>query len=271
MADNYLTLQTTPTGMNMIVRSLYEDDITFTRIVLGDGKPKDLDNVTALASQKLSIGIKSAEAKTDYMLLTGEMTSSDITVSFYGKELGVYAKDSSGTEQLYAYRYCDTDADYYPAAESGRTLELTMSIVVQLGNAKNVTAILIEGDAYAKAVHQHSASDITSGVLPISHGGTGSATVYGSELTKVRSLKLSSGGWSYSTPYTQTVAADWITANHAPVISCGLPDTISADNVKKMKKAYGFIDRAVTGSGSITFYCYRDRPSADINVYVKGA
>lgn len=270
MADSYLTLQTTPTGMNMIIRSLYDDNITFTRIVIGDGTPKDISNVTALANQKLSIGIKNADAKSDYLLLTGETTSAEIQAGFYGKELGVYAKGTDGKEQLYAYRYCETDVDYYPSAESGRTLELTMSVVVQLGNAKNVTAILIEGESYAKKEHQHDASDITTGVLPISRGGTGTATAYDSELAKVRTVKLSATGWSYSEPYTQTVETSWITSECAPVIGPGLPDTVNANNVRKMKKAYSLIDRVVSGAGTLTFYCYKDRPKTDINVYVKG-
>ena len=148
MADKYLTLDTTPAGMNMIIRSLYGDKITFTRIVLGNGRPKDIGNVTALANPLLEISITNAEKKSDYLLLTGYTSSSNINASFYGYELGVYAKDADENEYLYAYRYNSADVDYYPAAESGRSIELTLSIVVQLGNAENVTAILIEGDVY---------------------------------------------------------------------------------------------------------------------------
>lgn len=270
MAEEYLTLQTTPTGMNMIIRSLYGDSISFTKIVIGSGTPENARSVTALANQRLSIGIKKADAKADYLLLTGDVTSADIASGFYGKELGVYAAGADGVEHLYAYRYNDTDADYYPSSSSGRTLELTMSVVVQLGNAENVTAVLIEGDAYAKAEHKHDAADIETGVLPINRGGTGSGTASESEFAKVREIKLLKDDWTYSEPYTQTVRAEWAKADYAPLIGCGLPDVMKAEDIKAMKKAYGLIDRVVTGDGEITFYCYSDRPKKDINIFAKG-
>lgn len=270
MEDKYLTLQTTPTGMSMVIRSLYGDKISFTRIAVGDGTPADLNDVSQLANQRLSIGIKKADAKEDYLLLTGDVSSADVEKSFYGYELGVYAKGADGVERLYAYRYSRYDVDYYPASDSGRTLELTMSIVVQLGNAKNVTAVLIEGDAYAKADHKHDTADLITGVLPIARGGTGSETVYGSEMTKVRAVAIPASDWSYSVPYTQTVKVDGMTPECSPVISCGLPDSVTAAAIKAMRKAYGLIDRAISGNGAITFYCYRDRPKTDINAYAKG-
>lgn len=268
--DKYLTLQTTPAGMNMIVRSLYGDKITFTKIVIGDGHPTDLSNVTALAHQVLSAGITKADAKTDYLLLTSNISSANVPRSFYGYELGVYAKGADGTEQLYAYRYAEADVDFYPAADAGRTLELTMSVVVQVGNAKNVTAILVEGEAYARADHKHSAADITSGVLPVERGGIGAAAFTDCELAAVKTVKLKANEWSYSVPYSQTVKVTGITAKHSPVISCGLPDSPTADSVKAMRKAFGLIDRAVTGAGQITFYSYRDRPKSDVTAVLKG-
>ena len=268
--DKYLTLQTTPAGMNMIVRSLYGDKITFTKIVIGDGHPSDLTNVTKLAHQVLSVGIAKADAKADYLLLTGNMSSADVPRSFYGYELGVYAKGADGVEHLYGYRYSESDVDFYPASDAGRTLELTMSIVVQLGNAANVTAVLVEGEAYARADHKHAAADITSGVLPVARGGIGAAAFTDCELAAVKTVKLKANEWTYSVPYSQTVAVSGITAKHSPIISCGLPDSPTADAVKAMRKAYGLIDRAVTGAGQITFYSYRDRPKSDITAILKG-
>ena len=147
MADKYLTPNLTKEGLAMIVKALHGDSITFTKLVLGNGKPEDLDNVTEVANPLLNISFTEKTAYSDYLLLTGETTSASIEVSFYGKELGVYAKDDSNNEYLYAYRYTD-NADYFPSSEDGRTLELRISVVVQVGTAENVTAILTEGEAY---------------------------------------------------------------------------------------------------------------------------
>lgn len=296
MADRYLTLQTTSAGMNMIIKSLYGGSITFTRMVAGNGKPKNLNNPTSLINPMLEIGITKADVKSDYLLLTGYANSSSIKSSFYGYELGVYAKDADNNEQLYAYRYSSGDVDYFPASDSGRTLELTMTVVVQLGNAENVKAILVEGDAYAlksdfeahlsdkfnphgvtaaqvgaaASNHTHGTADIMSGILSEARGGTGSDTLYGSDLAKVRKATLLPSAWSSSAPYTQSLPVSGITANHAPIISCGAPSVLTAAKYTDLIKAYGMIDRAVTGTNKITFYCYRKKPTIEIPVYIKG-
>lgn len=148
MADRYLTPSLTDEGLAMIVRSINGETITFTKLVLGNGTPPDLNNVTEMANPLLNVSFTDSEAEESYLLLTGSVSSADIDTSFYGKELGVFAKIDDEEEVLYAYRYSDT-ADFYPASDSGRTLELTISVVVQVGIAENVTAILVEGDAYA--------------------------------------------------------------------------------------------------------------------------
>ena len=360
MADTYLTLSTTPAGRNMIVRSLYGDSITFTRIAIGNGVPSDPSSVTEMVNPLLSISLTEAEPTEDYMLLTGYVSSSQIVSSFYGYEIGVYAKNDNNEEFLFGYRYSSTDVDFYPAADSGRALELNLTVVVQLGNAENVTAILIEGDIYAtklefdahvndhnnphqvsaedvglgnvpnvttngqtptytrasaranlvsgetlsvafgkisKAIfdlinhlantnnphgvtatqigaaasgHTHSAADINSGTLAVARGGTGSSTLYGSDLAKVRTATLTAAGWTNAAPYTQSISVTGITANDAPIISAGLPSTINAANYTTLIKNYAMIDRAVTAAGKITFYCYRKKPTAAIPLYIKG-
>lgn len=149
MADSYLNLETTEAGLALIARSLYGDKITFTKIVLGNGVQTGSE-VTGMVNPLVEVGITAIEKSDSMVILTGYLTSSDIDSSFYGTEMGVYAKDSDGTEQLFAYRYNQSEVDYYPATSSGRAIELTFSVVIQIGSAENVTAILIEGDTYAK-------------------------------------------------------------------------------------------------------------------------
>ncbi len=148
MAQDYLNLQTTEAGLAMVARAMYGDKITFTKLVIGNGKP-DSDDPSAVANPLVEVGITKIDRSESRVLLTGYLTSADIEASFYGTELGVYAKDASDNEVLFAYRYNATDVDYYPATSSGRAIELTFSIVTQVGSAENVTAILIEGDTYA--------------------------------------------------------------------------------------------------------------------------
>ncbi len=360
MAQNYLNLETTPAGLNMIAKTIYGESITFTRLVIGNGKPSSTDDITDLANALVEVGITKMEKSDGRIILTGQLTSSDIDSSFYGTELGVYAKDKTGTEALYAYRYNESDVDYYPATSSGRAIELTFSVVIQIGSATNVTAILIEGDTYADkeefdahvtnksnphgvtkdqvglgsvenkpineltptyteistpsklssgekistafgkiaaavtalmshisdtnnphkltaskisaaaAIHNHSAADINAGTLGIARGGTGASKLQESDVAKVRKATLTASGWTSSVPYTQSVSVSGIDSTMAPVISSGIPSQESSANYIEMKTSYAMIDKAVTGSGIITFYCYSSRPSVNIPILIKG-
>ena len=51
--EDYLTLKTTQAGINMIIRTLYGDSITFTKIAIGDGNPTNLESVTDLTHKVL--------------------------------------------------------------------------------------------------------------------------------------------------------------------------------------------------------------------------
>ena len=149
MAQSYLNLETTAAGLAMIARSLYGDEIAFTKISIGNGV-QPTSEITGMINPLVEVGITKIEKSEGMVILTGYLTSSDIQSSFYGTELGVYAKDADGAEELFAYRYNQSEVDYYPATSSGRAIELTFSVVIQIGAAENVTAILIEGDTYAK-------------------------------------------------------------------------------------------------------------------------
>ena len=83
-------------------------------------------------------------------------------------------------------------------------------------------------------------------------------------------MTLSASKWSTSAPYTQTVTVSGVTAEDSPVIALYISGSPGAAAVKAMRKAFGYLDRAVTGNGSITFYCYEKKPAADFSVSVKG-
>lgn len=197
MADSYLSPSITNEGINLLIKALNGENIAFTKIVLGDGVPSDKNEISDIANKRLEIGISEMETHEGYIVLTGYCNSSELEESFYGKELGVYAKGKDENEVLYAYRYSEAEVDFFPSKDSGRTLEVVLSVVVQIGKAENVTAILIESDAYASKTdfkrhcdernphkttaddvgaapkaHGHNVKDIT-GILPVNKGGTG--------------------------------------------------------------------------------------------------
>jgi hypothetical protein len=90
-------------------------------------------------------------------------------------------------------------------------------------------------------------------------------------LDHVTEVTLTAAGWTGSAaPYTQTVNVDGITENDRPIVSLYLPAGITAENVKLQSKAYACVDRATTGAGNITVYCYNKKPTVDFQIQVKG-
>lgn len=93
------------------------------------------------------------------------------------------------------------------------------------------------------------------------------------EIEQIRDIKtasLTAAGWSAAAPFTQTVAVEGITAADTPIVALSIPKGLSGDTVKSQKKAYGMVDRAESGAGQITFYCYNKKPAVDFQAAIKG-
>lgn len=90
------------------------------------------------------------------------------------------------------------------------------------------------------------------------------------EIREVRTASVPSSGWSSAAPYTQTINVEGITEDDEPMISLYLAGSPSSVNVKAMNKAYGMLDRAVTGDGTITLYCYNKKPATTYTIAIKG-
>lgn len=91
-----------------------------------------------------------------------------------------------------------------------------------------------------------------------------------SSIKGVKTVTLAASKWSASAPYTQSVSVPGVESSDTPVIALYISGSPSAATVKAQKKAFGYLDRATTAAGSITFYCYEKKPAADFTVSVKG-
>ena len=68
-------------------------------------------------------------------------------------------------------------------------------------------------------------------------------------------------------PYTQTVTVNGITAALNPIIDIIISSTVETG--LEEQKQYGYITRAITNENSITFYCYKTKPTIDLNIMVE--
>lgn len=146
-----LTPRLTEEGLAMIVAALNGDSITFTKAVIGNTTtaPVNPTALTDVVSPMVTASFTAITEGENFVSLAAVFDNLEITDGAYASELELYAKDSENREKLYAYVYVGENADYIPAASSGRTVQNHITIVVAVGDAEEVSAVLIDSAAYA--------------------------------------------------------------------------------------------------------------------------
>jgi hypothetical protein len=146
-----LTPRLTEEGLAMIVAAMNGDSITFTKAVIGNTTtaPANPTALTDVVSPMVTAYFTAITEGENFVSLAAAFDNLEIAEGAYASELGLYAKDSENLEKLYAYVYVGENADYIPAASSGRTVQNQMTIVVAVGDAEEVSAVLVDTAAYA--------------------------------------------------------------------------------------------------------------------------
>lgn len=135
----------------MVVAALNGDSITFTRAVIGNATtaPANPTQLSDVVSPMVTASFTAITEGDNFVTLAAVFDNLEVETGAYASELGLYAKDENDNEHLYAYTYVGENADYIPAHDSGRTVQIQMTIVVAVGDAEDVDAVLIDAAAYA--------------------------------------------------------------------------------------------------------------------------
>lgn len=142
----------TDVGRNLLIRGIGGERITFTRFKIGNGELGDTDQTTLtdIINPILEFSITSADASNEgYVELSGYFDSGDITSDFRWRELGIFAKGEDEVEQLYAYTNDDENAGILKADSEDVVVEQNVSVIVAIGTAENVTALISPSALYA--------------------------------------------------------------------------------------------------------------------------
>lgn len=148
---DFLPLQLTNAGRDMLTQGRAGHILTFTRVAIGDGSATgtQIDSLTALKGHKLYIPIaKNETVHAGQMRLQFRVNNKIVTNGFYFREIGLMAKVDNGAEQLYAYTTCSDKArmlydNTYPIQER------VINIDTATDNAVNVKVILDWSIVYA--------------------------------------------------------------------------------------------------------------------------
>ena len=134
----------TRAGLDMIAKSQAGDNLIFTGLKIGDGQisGQSIPDLTDLISVKKEIPINSVTAKNEgHVEILGIIDNEDISVGFFVREIGIYAKiNEGGTPALYGY----TNAGNYASYISDKSIPMDafkFKIDLVVGNAGNVSFV----------------------------------------------------------------------------------------------------------------------------------
>ena len=79
---------------------------------------------------------------------------------------------------------------------------------------------------------------------------------------------FTSGGWTTTAPYTQSVTITGLTADDTPIIDFDY-SSATMENYTNLQDNYNKILRFTSGENSITAYCYDSAPTIDVKINIK--
>ena len=204
----------TQNGMTLLLRAAAGEHITLTKFQIGKGTlepgtdPKTVDALIDIVLDDLPITHVAETEQDGYIeLQTFFDNQTNVTEDFIWTEIGLIARvdnedaEDYQTEYLYAYANDGDNAGTLKAANSDVITEQTISLIIAIGDSENITAYILPNATYASKAafdehiaatnphgttwqdvgaaaetHNHAASDITSGTIPVLRGGTGATS-----------------------------------------------------------------------------------------------
>lgn len=143
-------LSLTDAGRALIIKALSGETLTFTKLAIGTGDdPGEVANLTDLVSSVVDMQITSIEKGDGVVKLEGSFDNSTLNAGIYARELGVFAEDPDIGEILYAYANAGEFPAYIPTDSSNSFERITLRVLVAVGDAENIEAVIGEFAGYA--------------------------------------------------------------------------------------------------------------------------
>ena len=148
MAEQYASFVVTNAGRDIITRIIAGLNITFSKIVIGDGYDYDTENFvnkTELNNEVKSLNISNMQITSSNVVeLTAEFGKSDIEDSFWYREIGIYIidPDDETNEILFAYGNRNDAAEYITPHIQNYSVLKNIKCLVSVGSSANVNIVI---------------------------------------------------------------------------------------------------------------------------------
>lgn len=260
-----------------------------------DSMIKQAENANTLGGRSASYFAAAHDVNALHTLVGDTSVSTQISTAveaITADDLGVYVQDTEPTEAVEGDIWIDSGADssnYIPinhvhndatASASGfmsaldkaaidnlNTLVGDTSVSEQINNA--IDELKQDGTVVAGKLSTARAISLTGDVTGTADfdGSAGIAINTTVSASKYYSATFTSSGWSSSAPFTQTVSVSGIKASDNPIVDINMSSATSS-NSSDLLEAWGLVGRVSTANGSVTAYCYDEKPTVNIPVNI---
>ena len=257
----------TDAGNALITQAIAGDgNIQFTEVKTSSYAYPQGTNIAALTDLQnieQSVIPSSAQIFNNTMLqISASFSNTGVEAEYLIQTIGIYAKITDGTETLFAVCTATTP-DQMPEQSEVAPSACNYNIQITVSRASSITVTVDPAGAASKA-------DLTALQQQVTNLEN-TVTVNIAEITTIAQVSVPVSAWQGSAaPYTATVNVANITADSRPEIYLYYPDTITSSNYEDYIESYGYINKADTGAGTITFTCFGDKPTVDLTITVKG-
>lgn len=172
----------------------------------------------------------------------------------------LYTNDAANNVQFRTVRYNTS------GAESWKIILNFTNGAITCGTANKVSlgsSTVPFSTVYASKFVGGEATTTDAGLL----SATDKTKLNGLAASTSATASFTSSGWSSTAPYTQTINVSGITANSKVVIDVNLTgQTTSAATA--IIEGWGLVNDVQTGAGTLTAYCYKDKPTVALPVNI---
>ena len=145
----------TERGKSLLMRAIGGETLTFTRFKVGSGmlpSGSTGEELNDLITPVLAFSITDMDDTQEGLIaLTGEFDNENVTEDFPWREMGIFAKGEDEEEILYAYANDGTNASVVRKLNTDVLTIQTVTMIIAVGEAENVTAVYSPHRQYALA------------------------------------------------------------------------------------------------------------------------
>lgn len=256
---NFGSFEITTAGLELEYKAQVGETLNFTKFVLGDGyytgDIKDLTNVVNEIREENVIRLNVQTLSSTKKVSIGfNINTANITTGFYLREIGLFAEDPDGGEDILVfYGNAGDIADYIQPSGSSTVSEKLIDLEVYISNVANITAVIDTSLIYATEQALENLQTYTETQLALK-----------SNNKKVYNIELDTTWTGATAPYTKTVSVEGILAtdivNIEPIYSSTLSTRLTE------KEEYAKISMISSADGSVTITCDEEKPTIALNV-----